>query len=81
MLNHQLTGAHANSGSRGTLVISEGIETIAAMVDADAWFNIVSNYCAFGATCDGCGGDGDEPVRVLIHVQLKDTSRFIMLYP
>lgn len=26
---------------------------------ADGWFNVVASRCAYGATVDGLGGDGD----------------------
>ncbi len=34
---------------------------------ADSWFNVTAEHCSFGATFDGCGGDGDEPVRLILH--------------
>ena len=31
-------------------------------VAADGWFNVVAGRCLYGATVDGMGGDGDDPV-------------------
>lgn len=41
----------------------------------DGWFNVVGQRCAFGATVDGCGGDGDDEVGFLAAVPLAASAR------